>query len=496
MDHSTPKNSQPLLSRREALKALAASTGAAALATIPEQWQAPEIQVGALPAFAQASPLSYPFANEVEVRVERNGSVLSEVTWFEDQGWVGLYVPAGSNRPVEGQEAGGKKPWRRLRRRKVGPPLWAAGSVVVIITLIFKPILPNEQKKKPKGKLTCFGYGRFQNTGFAGEIEDEIENGRVTIAFPLPVGFFGFFFFSCFFPPIISLEDDNELDGTFYFGPCIYGPNAPWADDDDEDDLDDDIEESDSVTLSDFEITFKGLTDNGNGTSTWQYTVEDLNPGTVPDLAKWVLALPVGECATIENSSPGGSQVAPDSESGLIGIQWDTGPGFTSQDFSVTLSGEVAVGLVDVAVKGDDNIVRIGQISGPVCQDPKDEVLLENCYRIVFQGATDNNDGTSTWRYFVEELPCAQDLSNWVLALPFTCTNVIGASPEPWEVVDPDPNANLTGIKWQTGAGFSQGVFEVTLQGSLDVELSVGLVDVAAKGPDVAFGQINGPVCL
>lgn len=117
-------------------------------------------------------------------------------------------------------------------------------------------------------------------------------------------------------------------------------------------------------------------------------------------------------------------------------------------------------------------------------------ITLDNGYRITFRGVTHNPDETSTWRYFVEELSSAQDLSNWVLALP-DCTSIVTAAPEPWEAVHPDPNAGLTGIKWETGAGFQQGEFTVTLTG----HWAVGTTQVAAKGPDVAHGLLAGPVC-
>lgn len=45
------------LSRRDALKLLAAATGAAALSNLPPAWSKPELQVGVLPAHAQTSLL-------------------------------------------------------------------------------------------------------------------------------------------------------------------------------------------------------------------------------------------------------------------------------------------------------------------------------------------------------------------------------------------------------------------------------------------------------
>jgi hypothetical protein len=77
-----------------------------------------------------------------------------------------------------------------------------------------------------------------------------------------------------------------------------------------------------------------------------------------------------------------------------------------------------------------------------------------------------------------------------MLELP-ACASVVGASPSPWEVVHPDPNFQLNGIKWETGTGFESGEFSVTLTG----QLTSGTVQVGAKGPDVAIGQIAGPAC-
>ena len=43
------------LTRREALKTLAAITGAVSLASLPNNWESPLVEVGALPAHAQSS---------------------------------------------------------------------------------------------------------------------------------------------------------------------------------------------------------------------------------------------------------------------------------------------------------------------------------------------------------------------------------------------------------------------------------------------------------
>jgi hypothetical protein len=46
---------KPVLSRRDALKTLAALTGAVTLASLPGEWETPIVQVGALPAHAACS---------------------------------------------------------------------------------------------------------------------------------------------------------------------------------------------------------------------------------------------------------------------------------------------------------------------------------------------------------------------------------------------------------------------------------------------------------
>jgi len=115
-------------------------------------------------------------------------------------------------------------------------------------------------------------------------------------------------------------------------------------------------------------------------------------------------------------------------------------------------------------------------------------ITLSNGYRVTFLGVS-YQANSSTWRYYVEELPSAQDLSNWVLGLP-SCATVASASPR-GELVNPDPNARISGIKWQPGGGFVEGEFAITLEGSL----RVGEIQVAIKGPDVASGTLRGPAC-
>jgi hypothetical protein len=155
------------------------------------------------------------------------------------------------------------------------------------------------------------------------------------------------------------------------------------------------------------------------------------------------------------------------------------------------LDGTVTIPLIQVLSNPPDEPTPTPTVTATVTNTPAPvSVILPNCYKITFLGFTDNGDGTSTWSYRVDELSCAQDLSNWMLELP-ACTTVVGASPSPWEVVQLDPNFHLNGIKWQTGTGFQSGDFSVTLTG----DLTAGTVQVGAKGPDVAIGSITGPAC-
>lgn len=116
--------------------------------------------------------------------------------------------------------------------------------------------------------------------------------------------------------------------------------------------------------------------------------------------------------------------------------------------------------------------------------------VIVDCYQVTFLGVEYLPNNTSTWSYHVAELPCAQDLSNWMVELP-ACVSPVSATPEPWEYVNPDSNFQLTGIKWEVGSGFTQGVFSVTLNG----QWAVGSTQFGVKGPDVGIGITAGPSC-
>lgn len=56
LEKDITENAKKSVTRREALKAIAAIGGAATLLTLPNKWDKPTINVGTLSAFAQASP--------------------------------------------------------------------------------------------------------------------------------------------------------------------------------------------------------------------------------------------------------------------------------------------------------------------------------------------------------------------------------------------------------------------------------------------------------
>jgi hypothetical protein len=62
---SSHESKSALLTRREALKVLAAATGAVALSTLPQTWKTPIVEVGVLPAHAQGASGPAPVVSNV-----------------------------------------------------------------------------------------------------------------------------------------------------------------------------------------------------------------------------------------------------------------------------------------------------------------------------------------------------------------------------------------------------------------------------------------------
>jgi hypothetical protein len=112
--------------------------------------------------------------------------------------------------------------------------------------------------------------------------------------------------------------------------------------------------------------------------------------------------------------------------------------------------------------------------------------VTSNCFEVGLTSETKNADGTTTWTYRVQEHGC-QDLSNWVLATG-NCPIVSGSNG--YQIVSPDPNALLYGVKWEVGGGFSDATFSITTSGG-----TRGSIKFGAKGPKVAYGLVEGPIC-
>ncbi len=112
-------------------------------------------------------------------------------------------------------------------------------------------------------------------------------------------------------------------------------------------------------------------------------------------------------------------------------------------------------------------------------------------FSFLFNGATNNGDGTSTWSYTVTGVGASKDLSHWVLAL---CDDheVLSANLD-WEV-NTDPRTGVYGIKWDNEINKNGGTKTFTFV--LNGEYTVGTVEVAFKAGRVNYYcSINGPSC-
>ena len=129
------------------------------------------------------------------------------------------------------------------------------------------------------------------------------------------------------------------------------------------------INAQETTTFDGFKFTFNGVTNNGDGSSTWSYTVKGM--GAEHDLSHWVLAL----CEDISendvlSASPNGWEVNTDPRTGVYGIKWDKkiNKNGGEQTFTFTLSNQYGVEPVQVAFKAStDNFY--GNINGPACDD-------------------------------------------------------------------------------------------------------------------------------
>ncbi len=98
-------------------------------------------------------------------------------------------------------------------------------------------------------------------------------------------------------------------------------------------------------------------------------------------------------------------------------------------------------------------------------------LLAQNGFNVTFNGVTDNEDGTYTWSYTVENENASNGLSHWTIALCETEDDPISASPSPWSMVrgiDASTGVEIYGIKWDLDQSLEQGesrTFTFTLNG-------------------------------
>ncbi len=117
----------------------------------------------------------------------------------------------------------------------------------------------------------------------------------------------------------------------------------------------------DSVVLDGYEVTFDGATDNGDGTSTWTYTITVSEAEGVQALSHWVLGLDLCADAEVISADPDEFEIGEDPTTGVEGIKWEQSlePG-DSRTYSVTIDAElgvdVFVGHVDVGIKAGQTI--------------------------------------------------------------------------------------------------------------------------------------------
>ena len=230
MNHLNEEHPNQSVSRRDALKTLAAIGGATALSTIPSQWQKPIVQVGALPAFAQASPGQFPFTNEIEsVEFEGNDGPLQTAI---QPGWI-IVAPEGSTVGSATYDYPWiiLQPWIKIKRKFdiiVAPGIWGTLTIKIKIKIKFfaKPGFGSSNAPADNTDIWLFGIsganlGLFQYY----VIKAKITQKKVEFVYQVPAISSGFwpFYFSVFFPFTIVLVNGSSLFPGFYLGPGIYG---------------------------------------------------------------------------------------------------------------------------------------------------------------------------------------------------------------------------------------------------------------------------------
>ncbi len=132
-----------------------------------------------------------------------------------------------------------------------------------------------------------------------------------------------------------------------------------------------------------------------------------------------------------------------------------------------------------------------------VIQKFSDNSTTFNGYEFVFDGVSDNGDGSYTWTYTItgvaDDGPGVKDLSHWVIGL---CGDHSVANVSPgnnWEVGN-DPTTGLYGLKWDHSVGKNGETKSFSF--TMDQNYEVGEVEVAFKaGRDSYNSTIDGPLC-
>lgn len=227
-EHLKDHNSS--ISRREALKALAATSGAVALSSVPQRWQTPLVEVGNLPAHAQGtpsnvteitSPADYPFENEAPDFDDVSGLETASL-----DGWVALDDGTLSSSQAPWLPPG--RPWININRRwEVLTPPWSRGRKVKI-KYDFKAKSGYGSSRKLKDNNDFWFYIAAGSSAYFGQYyvqKLKIKRNKIEIEFDLPPVGSGFFPFYCsgYFPFNLSLMGGYLLTPGYFLGPGIYG---------------------------------------------------------------------------------------------------------------------------------------------------------------------------------------------------------------------------------------------------------------------------------
>ncbi len=239
------------LSRRDALKAIAATSGVVALANLPMQWQSPLIEAGALPAFAATSatptatatattgptpipvtsPNDYPFTNAFE-GVSIEGAASEDLQIAAVPGWM---VVSPKNGTVGAADYGYpwivKRPWAKIKRKWdvfFAPSIW--GALVIKVKFQFSFGLKTGHGSKDRvaddNEVWCFGMsGMSLDVPQYYVVKSKIKKQKLEIIFPLPALTSGFypFFLSIYFPMPIMLVGGGAYNPGYFLGPGICG---------------------------------------------------------------------------------------------------------------------------------------------------------------------------------------------------------------------------------------------------------------------------------